>query len=52
MRDERVQNGDLKGATTEELLKDMYDNADAEGKRSLREAMASGQAKRQNEGRT
>ena len=39
-RQQRVDHGDLKGATTEQLLKDMYDNADEEGKRGLREAMA------------
>ena len=39
-RQQRIDHGDLKGATTEQLLKDMYDNADEEGKRGLREAMA------------
>ena len=40
-REQRIEHGDLKGASTEQLLKDMYDNADDEGKRGLREAMAS-----------
>lgn len=45
-RQQRMDNGDLKGASTDKLLKDMYDNADDEGKRGLREAMASGEEKR------
>lgn len=49
-RDHRVKHGDLKGATTEQLLKDMYDNADEEGKRGLREAMAKGEEKKRASG--
>lgn len=48
-REQRIEHGDLKGASTEQLLKDMYDNADDEGKRGLREAMASGEEKRRRE---
>ena len=45
-RDKRVQHGDLKGASTMQLIQDMYENADEEGKRSLAEAMAKGEKKR------
>jgi len=48
-REARIQNGDLQGATTQQLLADMYEDADEEGKRSLNAAMAEGERKRQTE---
>jgi hypothetical protein len=46
-RDKRVKTGDLKGASTQELLADMYANADDETRKGLMEAAAKGQAKRE-----
>lgn len=39
MREYRIQHGDLKGATTEELLADMYQNANDDDRAGLRDAM-------------
>ena len=39
----------MQGATTQQLLADMYEDADEEGKRSLNAAMAEGERKRQAE---
>eukprot|EP00656_Telonema_subtile_P001492 TRINITY_DN10656_c0_g1_i4.p1 TRINITY_DN10656_c0_g1~~TRINITY_DN10656_c0_g1_i4.p1 ORF type:complete len:169 (-),score=56.26 TRINITY_DN10656_c0_g1_i4:134-640(-) len=47
LREQRIQSGDLQGATTQQLLADMYENADEEGKASLKAAMAEGEKKRQ-----
>jgi len=46
-RDERVQRGSLKNASTQELLADMYAEADDETRRSLMEAAFKGQQKRE-----
>lgn len=46
-REYRVQHGDLKGATTEELLADMYKNANDEDRAGLRDAMKINREKRE-----
>mmetsp|Transcript_29297 Transcript_29297/g.87636 ORF Transcript_29297/g.87636 Transcript_29297/m.87636 type:complete len:282 (+) Transcript_29297:379-1224(+) len=46
-RDKRVATGDLAGASTQQLLADMYQNATDEERASLKQAMAEGQAKRE-----
>ena len=45
-RQNRIKNGDLKNADTMDLLKDMYANADEEGKKSLAQAWETGEKKR------
>lgn len=46
-REFRVQHGDLKGATTEQLLADMYQNATDEERAGLRDAMKVNREKRE-----
>mmetsp|Transcript_79613 Transcript_79613/g.165369 ORF Transcript_79613/g.165369 Transcript_79613/m.165369 type:complete len:941 (-) Transcript_79613:78-2900(-) len=48
-REYRIQHGDLKGATTEQLLADMYANANDEERAGLRDAMRVNREKRQEE---
>jgi len=50
-REYRIQHGDLKGATTEELLADMYKNASDEDRAGLRDAMRVNREKREEDGR-
>jgi len=50
MREYRINHGDLKGATTEELLADMYQNANDEERSGLRDAMRVNRQKREEEG--
>lgn len=45
-REYRINHGDLKGATTEELLADMYKNANDEDRAGLRDAMKVNREKR------
>ncbi len=46
-REFRIQHGDLKGATTEQLLADMYGNASDAEQAGLRDAMRVNREKRQ-----
>lgn len=46
-REYRINHGDLKGATTEELLADMYRNASDEDRAGLRDAMRVNREKRE-----
>lgn len=48
-REYRINHGDLKGATTEELLADMYKNATDEERAGLRDAMKVNRQKREEE---
>jgi len=48
-RQYRINHGDLKGATTEELLADMYQNATDEERAGLRDAMKVNREKRREE---
>lgn len=48
-REYRINHGDLKGATTEELLADMYQNATDEERSGLRDAMRVNREKREEE---
>merc|ERR1712151_788398 len=48
-REYRINHGDLKGATTEELLADMYANANDEDRAGLRDAMRVNREKRTEE---
>jgi len=48
-REFRINHGDLKGATTEQLLADMYKNATDEERDGLRDAMRVNREKRQEE---
>eukprot|EP00929_Paragymnodinium_shiwhaense_P084169 TRINITY_DN44995_c0_g1_i1.p1 TRINITY_DN44995_c0_g1~~TRINITY_DN44995_c0_g1_i1.p1 ORF type:complete len:984 (+),score=329.16 TRINITY_DN44995_c0_g1_i1:118-3069(+) len=48
-REYRIAHGDLKGATTEELLADMYKNANDEEREGLRDAMRVNRQKREEE---
>lgn len=50
-REYRIQHGDLKGATTEELLADMYKNASDEDRAGLRDAMRVNREKREEDAR-
>jgi hypothetical protein len=50
-REYRINHGDLKGATTEELLADMYQNATDEERAGLRDAMRVNREKRDEEAR-
>jgi len=50
-REYRIQHGDLKGATTEELLADMYKNATDEDRAGLRDAMRVNREKREEDAR-
>jgi len=50
-RSYRVEHGDLKGASTEELLADMYKNATDEERSGLRDAMRVNREKRAEEGK-
>lgn len=50
-REYRINHGDLKGATTEELLADMYQNATDEERAGLRDAMRVNREKREEEAR-
>lgn len=50
-REYRINHGDLKGATTEELLADMYQNATDEERAGLRDAMRVNREKREADGR-
>ncbi|CAJ1342065.1 unnamed protein product [Effrenium voratum] len=50
-REYRIQHGDLKGATTEELLADMYKNANDEDRAGLRDAMRVNREKREEDAR-
>jgi len=50
-REYRINHGDLKGATTEELLADMYKNATDEERAGLRDAMKVNREKREEEAR-
>lgn len=45
-RQRRVKSGELKNADTMDLIKDMYENADEEGKKSLAQAWETGNEKR------
>merc|ERR1719343_1890171 len=46
-REYRINHGDLKGATTEELLADMYQHANDEDRAGLRDAMRVNREKRE-----
>merc|ERR1719271_1759959 len=50
-REYRINHGDLKGATTEELLADMYQNATDEERAGLRDAMRVNREKREEDAR-
>lgn len=50
-REYRILHGDLKGATTEELLADMYKNASDEDRAGLRDAMRVNREKREEDAR-
>ena len=50
-RQRRIQSGDLKNATTQELLADMYANSTDEDRRKLMEASYQGQLKREQQAR-
>merc|ERR1712110_73630 len=50
-REYRIHHGDLKGATTEELLADMYQNANDEERAGLRDAMKVNREKREEDAR-
>uniref|UniRef100_A0A7S2AIG4 CS domain-containing protein n=1 Tax=Alexandrium andersonii TaxID=327968 RepID=A0A7S2AIG4_9DINO len=51
MREYRINHGDLKGATTEELLADMYQHANDEDRAGLRDAMRVNREKREEDTR-
>mmetsp|Transcript_63489 Transcript_63489/g.153600 ORF Transcript_63489/g.153600 Transcript_63489/m.153600 type:complete len:134 (+) Transcript_63489:1314-1715(+) len=50
-REYRINHGDLKGATTEELLADMYQHANDEDRAGLRDAMRVNRTKREEDAR-
>jgi len=50
-REYRINHGDLKGATTEELLADMYQHANDEDRAGLRDAMRVNREKREEDAR-
>jgi len=51
-RQYRLEHGDLKGATTEQLLADMYEHANDEERAGLRDAMRVNRQKREEESRS
>lgn len=50
-RQYRLEHGDLRGATTEQLLADMYENANDDERAGLRDAMRVNRQKREEEGK-